>query len=57
MPGITIERPKMTRVMYQALKRHIMRDRERKKQGQWGNNGQKRPNLCGQMITNHGKLG
>ncbi|KAK2153403.1 hypothetical protein LSH36_298g02005 [Paralvinella palmiformis] len=33
MPGITIERPKITRAMYQALKRHIMRDRERKKQG------------------------
>ena len=28
-----IERPKMTRPMYQALKRHIMRERERKKQG------------------------
>lgn len=27
-----IERPKMTRPMYQALKRHIMRERERKKQ-------------------------
>ena len=33
MPGIMIERPKMTRTMYQALKRHIMKERERKKQG------------------------
>ena len=28
-----IERPKMTRTMYQALKRNIMREREKIKQG------------------------
>ena len=28
-----IERPKMTRSMYQALKRHILHEREKKKQG------------------------
>ena len=28
-----IERPKMTRTMYQSLKKHIMKERERKKQG------------------------
>ena len=33
MPGIMIERPKMTKVMYQSLKRHIMREREKIKQG------------------------
>ena len=32
MPAL-LERPKMTKTMYQALKRHIMRERERKKQG------------------------
>ncbi len=38
MPGVIggmIERPKMTRSMYQALKRHILAEREKKKQGQW----------------------
>ena len=35
MPAIMIERPKMTRTMYQALKRHIMKERERKKQGKF----------------------
>ncbi|XP_064598646.1 G protein pathway suppressor 2-like [Liolophura sinensis] len=34
MPGLTIERPKMTRTMYQALKKHIMKEREKKKQEQ-----------------------
>ena len=34
MPGCLIERPKMTRTMYQALKRHIMKEREKKKQGE-----------------------
>ena len=33
MPGIMIERPKMTRVMYQSLKRHIMKEREKIRQG------------------------
>ncbi|KAL5020279.1 hypothetical protein ScPMuIL_003171 [Solemya velum] len=33
MPAL-IERPKMTKTMYQALKRHIMRERDRKKQEQ-----------------------
>lgn len=33
MPGALIDRPKMTKTMYQALKRHIMKERERKKQG------------------------
>ena len=36
MPGVIggmIERPKMTRSMYQALKRHILAEREKKKQG------------------------
>lgn len=32
-----IERPKMTRTMYQALKRHIMKEREKKKQGKLKN--------------------
>ncbi|KAK3730642.1 hypothetical protein RRG08_060310 [Elysia crispata] len=31
MPSL-LERPKMTRAMYEALKRHIMREREKKKQ-------------------------
>ncbi|XP_062610985.1 G protein pathway suppressor 2-like [Saccostrea cucullata] len=34
MPGALIDRPKMTKTMYQALKRHIMKERERKKQAQ-----------------------
>ncbi|KAK3107395.1 hypothetical protein FSP39_013705 [Pinctada imbricata] len=34
MPGALIERPKMTKTMYQALKRHIMKEREKKKQEQ-----------------------
>ncbi|XP_048756320.1 G protein pathway suppressor 2-like isoform X2 [Ostrea edulis] len=34
MPGALIDRPKMTKTMYQALKRHIMKERERKKQEQ-----------------------
>ena len=34
MPGIMIERPKMTRVMYQSLKRHIMKEREKIRQEQ-----------------------
>ncbi|KAK6972966.1 G protein pathway suppressor 2 [Biomphalaria glabrata] len=33
MPAL-LERPKMTRAMYEALKRHIMREREKKKQEQ-----------------------
>ena len=33
MPSNVIERPKMTKATYQALKRHIMHERERKKQG------------------------
>ncbi|CAH1779184.1 unnamed protein product [Owenia fusiformis] len=33
MPAL-IERPKMTRTMYQALKKHIMKEREKKKQEQ-----------------------
>ncbi|XP_013411353.1 G protein pathway suppressor 2 isoform X2 [Lingula anatina] len=33
MPAL-IERPKMTRAMYQALKKHIMKQREKKKQEQ-----------------------
>lgn len=33
MPAL-LERPKMTKTMYQALKRHIMRERERKKQAE-----------------------
>ncbi|GFN94036.1 G protein pathway suppressor 2 [Plakobranchus ocellatus] len=33
MPSL-LERPKMTRAMYEALKRHIMREREKKKQEQ-----------------------
>ena len=33
MPTSMIERPKMTCAMYQALKRHIMNERNKKKQG------------------------
>ena len=32
MPAL-IERPKMTKAMYQALKKHIVKEREKKKQG------------------------
>ena len=33
MPGAVLERPKLTKAMYQALKKHIMKEREKKKQG------------------------
>lgn len=33
MPGTVLERPKLTKAMYQALKKHIMKEREKKKQG------------------------
>ena len=32
MPGTVLERPKLTKAMYQALKKHIMKEREKKKQ-------------------------
>lgn len=47
MPGLTIERPKMTRTMYQALKKHIMKERERKKQGMFFRSSQKVGVICG----------
>lgn len=54
MPGALIDRPKMTKTMYQALKRHIMKERERKKQGivclqmeRWWH--------CRQCFINHNK--
>ena len=33
MPALIMERPKMTRAVYESLKRHIMKEREKKKQG------------------------
>ena len=33
MPGTVLERPKLTKAMYGALKKHIMKEREKKKQG------------------------
>ena len=33
MPGAVLESPKLTKTMYQALKKHIMKEREKKKQG------------------------
>ena len=33
MPSAVIDRPKITRAMYQSLKRYILREREKKKQG------------------------
>ncbi|XP_064650783.1 G protein pathway suppressor 2-like isoform X2 [Lineus longissimus] len=41
MPAL-IERPKMTKTMYQALKRHIMKEREKKKQEQEQDEAQER---------------
>lgn len=32
MPGAVLERPKLTKTMYTALKKHIMKEREKKKQ-------------------------
>lgn len=32
MPGAVLERPKLTKSMYQALKKHILKEREKKKQ-------------------------
>lgn len=33
MPAIVLERPKLSRPMWKALKTHIIRERQRKKQG------------------------
>lgn len=42
MPAL-LERPKMTKLMYQTLKRHILKERERKKQGELANSVQEVP--------------
>ena len=34
MPPVVLERPKMSRAMWEALKSHIMKERQRKKQGE-----------------------
>ena len=33
MPAVVIERPKLSRPMWEALKFHVTRERQRKKQG------------------------
>jgi hypothetical protein len=33
MPPVVLERPKMSRPMWDALKGHIMRERQKKKEG------------------------